>query len=95
MSPSRNPSALACSIGHVFTLDVALAPGEEYHGVDDEGGEEVHDDATEHDDEALPCGVGAELPAFAFNVFVADDDIFHHVGKFFPEALLAVVLVER
>ena len=47
---------------HALNGGVGVAPGEEHHGVDEEGEEEVDHDASDHDEQALPGGFGAKLP---------------------------------
>ena len=47
---------------HALNGGVGVAPGEEHHGVYEEGEEEVDHDASDHDEQALPGGFGAKLP---------------------------------
>ena len=47
---------------HALNGGVGVAPGEEHHGVDEEGEEEVDHDASDHDEQSLPGGFGAKLP---------------------------------
>lgn len=50
------------ALRHALNGGVGVAPGEEHHGVDEEGEEEVDHDASDHDEQALPGGFGAKLP---------------------------------
>ena len=42
--------------------DVRVAPSEENHGVDEQGEQEIEQYAAHHDEQSLPCGLGAKLP---------------------------------
>ena len=42
--------------------EFGFTPHKQHAGVDDEAEDEVDDDAAQHDDEALPSGLGTELP---------------------------------
>ena len=50
------------SLRHILGLNVGFAPNEHDHRVDEEGKKEVHGDATNHHQQALPRGFGAKLP---------------------------------
>lgn len=50
------------ALRHALNGGVGVAPGEEHHGVDEEGEEEVDHDASDHDEQPLPGGFGAKLP---------------------------------
>ncbi len=50
------------AVGHVALFDFGGAVGEEQHGVDEEGYEEIDHDAAEHHEQSLPGGLGAKLP---------------------------------
>ena len=48
--------------GHVLCGEIAVAPGEHHHTIDEEGEQEIHQYAANHDEQALPGGLGAEFP---------------------------------
>ena len=49
---------------HILVLEIALAPREEYCGVDDHRRDDIHKHARHHDDKALPCWLRAQLVGF-------------------------------
>ena len=50
------------AVGERVELEVPFTPDEEDEAIDEHAEDEVDGDAPEHDDEALPCGLGPELP---------------------------------
>ncbi len=50
------------AIGHVGQRQVFAAPHEHHHAVDREAEQHVHRNTAHHHDQALPHGLGAELP---------------------------------
>ena len=47
---------------HILNGNVALAPVEQNHAVDEERQQEVDQHAANHDEQSLPGGLGAKLP---------------------------------
>ena len=48
--------------GHVFRIEIAVAPREHHHAIDEEGQQEINQHTSNHDEESLPGWLGAEFP---------------------------------
>ena len=49
-------------VDRVFVGQFGFTPNKQDAAVDDEAQDQIHDDAPEHDDQALPRGLGSKLP---------------------------------
>ena len=47
---------------HILGADILVAPSEEYHGIDEQGQQEVDQHTANHDEQTLPGRFGSELP---------------------------------
>ena len=67
------------SVGHILDQNVRFAPIKQHHGIDKKSQEKVDGYATNHDEQALPCGFRAKLPRFGwlFHLFGIETLVYH------------------